>query len=108
MKKFKLKADEIARLIDSPGAATATDMITVEGKKIGYMYREEALAEGDTGWRFLSGYEDESYINNLDNTSLYDINTIANYDPAIIAYLNQPPGSAWERIPGTNKFERVV
>jgi hypothetical protein len=107
MKKFKLRADQIVTLVEPPGSATATDMITVEGRDVGYMYRESALAQGDTGWRFFSGDEDESYIKNNDNTGIYNINTIANYDPSIIAYLNEPPGSAWERIPGTNRFERV-
>jgi len=107
MKKFKLHPDQIVRLIEPIGAATATDMITVEGRDVGYMYRESALAQGDTGWRFFSGDEDESYINNIENIGIYNINTIANCDPSIIAYLNEPSGSAWERIAGTNRFERV-
>ncbi len=107
MKKFKLSADQIIRLIEPIGAATATDMITVEGKDVGYMYRDNPINDSDTGWRFFSGDEDENYVKNNDNTSIYDINTIANYDPSIMAYLNEPIGSAWERMPNTNKFERV-
>jgi len=107
MKEFKLRADQIIKLIEEAGAATATDMITVEGKDVGFMYRDQPINDIDTGWRFFSGDEDESYIKNNDNTSFYDINTIANYDPSIIAYLNEPIGTVWERVPNTNRFRRT-
>jgi len=82
-------------------------MITVEGKDVGFMYRDRPINDIDSGWRFFSGDEDETYINNNDNTSFYNVNTIANYDPSIIAYLNEPIGTVWERIPKTNKFRRT-
>lgn len=107
MKQFKLKADQIERLIDPIGAATATDMIVVEGKDIGYMYRDNPINDIDTGWRFFAGNESDEYIKNNDNTGFYDINTIANYDPSIIPCLNEPIGTAWERIPDTNRYRRV-
>jgi len=53
MKKFKLVPDQIIKLIELVDAATATDMITVEGRDVGYMYREISLVQGDTGWRFF-------------------------------------------------------
>jgi len=31
------------------------------------------------------------------NHAIYDVNTIANYDPEIIPFLNAPIGSAFER-----------
>jgi Protein of unknown function (DUF2185) len=34
---------------------------------------------------------------NPDNWALYDVNTIANYDPTIIPYLDSPVGSAFGR-----------
>jgi hypothetical protein len=107
MKKFKIKPDEIVKLIEPIGAATATDMIMVEGKEIGYMYREQPINDVDTGWRFFAGMEDEEYIKNNTNTGFYDINTVANYDPAIIVHLNKPIGISLERIPGTNHFNIV-
>jgi hypothetical protein len=61
------------------------------------MYREEPDTEFDSGWRFLSGLEDDAYVNDLANVGLHDVNTIANYDPAVIPLLDAPPGSAFER-----------
>lgn len=100
MKKFKLKPEEIKPLIPHRGACFATDHITVDGMKIGYMYREEPEDKKDSGWRFFSGTESEEYINNLKNTEIYDLNTIANYDPAIIPYLDASYDTELERVDG--------
>ncbi len=86
------------------GGSIATDKIVVEGEPVHFMYREEPDNEIDNGWRFLSGTEDQDYIDDPDNSAIYSPNTIANYDPAIIPYLNLPIGTELERIEGTGKF----
>ena len=96
-KNFKLKAEEIKDLKTGMGAAYATDKITVDGEKVGFMYRQKPDNDQDSGWRFFSGTEDEAYTSNPDHISIYDVNTIANYDPSIIPYLDAPVGSAYER-----------
>nr|WP_294947541.1 DUF2185 domain-containing protein [uncultured Mucilaginibacter sp.] len=107
MKNFKLNAEEIIRLIPPMGGCIATDRITVEGLPVVYMYRNEPINEMDTGWQFFSGTESDDYVNNTDNIAIYDVNTIANYDRAIIPYLNQPIGADLQRIPGTDEFEMI-
>jgi hypothetical protein len=79
-------------------------MITVEGRKVGYMYREEPDNEIDSGWWFTSGWESGAYMDNADNLEIYDVNTIANYDPEIIPFLDAPIGSSFEREEGTGPF----
>jgi hypothetical protein len=106
-KKFKLKAEEIIDLISPVGAGIATDKITVDGLRVGFMYREEPRDEYDSGWIFLSGTEDQDYVDDPKNMMLYSLNTIANCDPAIIPYLNSPIGTNLERIEGTDDF-RIV
>lgn len=105
-KKFKLKTVEIKPLITSMGGCMATDKITVEGELIDFMYREEPDFKEDSGWRFLSGSEDQEYVDEPNNWGIYNVNTIANYDPAIIEYLNSPPGTELFRIKETNKFKK--
>jgi len=107
-KKFKLATEDIVRLVPHSGGCLATDRITVDGCEVGYMYREDPEEEkADTGWRFFAGDEPEDYINDLRNTGVYAVNTIANYDPAILAYLNTEAPCAFERIPGKREFRRV-
>jgi len=97
VKDFKLKAEQIKELAKGHGGCIATDMITVEGKLVGYMYREEPNNPMDSGWRFMSGYESQEYMAKPGNHAVYDVNTIANYDPEIIPFLNAPIGSSFER-----------
>ena len=109
-KAFRLSADRIRELVPDRGCCFATDHLTVDGKPVGYMYREEpdrSTEYVDSGWRFFSGEETQGYVDDPDNTMIYDVNTIANYDPAIIDYLDLPFGTQLERVPGTNEFQEV-
>ena len=106
-KQFKLAADEIKPLVHGYGGCISSDMITVEGYPVRFMYRESPSNEIDSGWRFMSGFEDDQYMSNADNHDIYDVNTIANYDPSIIPLLDSPIGSAFERTAGTERFVRV-
>lgn len=105
MEKFKLKKEEIKQLTKIKGSCIASNKITVDGEKIGYMYKEKPSNELDTGWRFFSGNEDEYYTNNPDNFNVFDINTICNYDDAIIPYLNSEINSSYEKI--GNEFKKI-
>lgn len=104
-KDFNIPASEIKRVISSMGSCLATDHIAVEGREVGYMYREEPDDKTDSGWRFFSGVESDDYANDPANLARYDVNTICNYDPAIIPYLESDAGRAFGRVEGTNKFE---
>lgn len=106
--KFKLNSSEIQSLVENMWWCFATDMITVDGKGVNFMYREKAKEwEVDSGWKFFSWYEDDDYINNPSNTKIYDVNTIANYEQDIIPFLNYPNNVAFERNQETWKFEKI-
>ena len=108
MKKYWLDSTEIEQLIPPSGGCLATDRITVDGMKIGYMYKEQNERELDSGWRFFSGTESQAYLDNLSNSDVYDLNTVANYDRAIIPYLDLPYGVELERIEGTDEFRLIA
>lgn len=101
-KKYVLSASEMLQLIpeDFEGAQGCfiSDRITVDGMKIGYMYREEGDDEyPDSGWRFMAGDEDQEYMDNSDNIGVYHLNTACNLDMDIIPFLTQPPYVAYIR-----------
>ena len=96
-KRFKLAPTAIKPLVEGHGYCFATDAITVDGHKVGYMYREPPDAADDSGWRFFGGVESQEYMDDPAHTAVYDVNTIANYDPEIIPLLDSPVGSAFER-----------
>ena len=101
-KKFKLTKDEIIPLAVGIGGCVATDRIVVDGSKVGYMYREPPINRMDSGWRFFAGDEDASYMADRTRHGVYDVNTIANYDPDIVPSLLAEVGSKFERIPGAS------
>lgn len=106
-KKLKLRAEDIKPLATGRGSCLATDMITVRGKLVNFMYRDEPDNDIDSGWRFMSGLEDQDYMDEADNHGVYDVNTVANYDPSIIPFLDAPAGSVFERTPGARDFRPV-
>ncbi|MGS2738743.1 DUF2185 domain-containing protein [Sinomicrobium sp. M5D2P17] len=103
-KNYKLKAEQIKKLIPKLGGCFATDKITVDGLRVGYMYREEPDFENDSGWRFFSGTESQEYVDGFNNTGIYEVNTIANYDTAIIPYLHFPVETELERKNDSDEF----
>ena len=105
--KYKLKPEEIKELITQKGYCYASDMITVEGFPVGYMHREAREEEDDSGWRFYSGLETEEYVENEYHFMMFDLNYLANLDPAIIPYLKMRTGTELERVEGTDTFEKV-
>lgn len=97
MKTYFLSADQIRPIAVGYGAAIATDRITVDGARVGFMYRFAPQDPTDSGWLFTAGDEDQAYMDDSANHGIYDVNTIANYDPEIAPFLEAPEGSAFIR-----------
>lgn len=99
-KALRLAPEAMKPLAKHYGLCIASDMIVVAGRPVGFMYRQlKPDNDMDSGWRFLAGTEDQPYMDDPGNHGVYDVNTIANYDPDIIPFLDAPPGSEFERLP---------
>jgi hypothetical protein len=96
-KVFKIPADKIRQLAPNRGGCIASDRITVDGERVGFMFRDDPSNELDSGWRMVAGDETQDYMDDPDNHAVYDVNTIANYDPDIIPLLDAPVGAEFER-----------
>lgn len=103
-KPYFIVSGQFRDLASGYGACFASDRILVDGCKVGYMYRENPDFPEDGGWRFLSGDESGDYLNDQWNSGIYDVNTIANYDPDIVDFLDLPPGMSLIRDPQTGQF----
>ena len=75
-----------------------------EGWKIGYMCRDEAERENDSGWAFMVGNEDDDYINDAQNIQVVSIYSLMQYDRDIIKYITMPVGTRLIRV-SSNEFE---
>lgn len=78
--------------------AYVSKKIMDEGWGIGYMCREEAIREEDSGWSFMVGNEDDAYLEDYRNIQLMSIHQVMQYDSAIWKYINNPVGTKLIRI----------
>jgi hypothetical protein len=107
-KRFRIPGEQIRQLIPKMGGCYASDKILVDGEPVGYMYRQQPEKDWDSGWCFMSGTEDQAYADDPNHWAIYEVNTVANYDLAIIPYLQSEFPRAYERIPGTSEFREVA
>jgi hypothetical protein len=89
------------------GGGVSTDRITVDGMPVGYMYRERVTRAGNSGWTFLAGDESDAYLDEVSHSAVYEVNTIANFDPDIIPYFQTPAPCAFEKVPGSAENKKV-
>ena len=75
-----------------------------EGRIVGYMCREEALNENDSGWSFVAGDEADEYINDYRNIVLLSVGAVFQRDPAILPYIDSPVGTRFVRV-SASEFE---
>ena len=68
------------------------------GWKIGYGLREEPTREGDSGWYFCVGNENDDYINDASNLELWTIGSVLTYDQGIGEFITAPYGTAIARV----------
>lgn len=100
VKKWAISGPQIKQILtgwEGPAGCLATDRIMVDGCKVGYFYREEAINEGDSGWRFFAGDEDDCYTSDPDKMGFFHLNTLCNYDPTILPWLRAEIGAAFVR-----------
>ncbi|MEX1189522.1 MAG: DUF2185 domain-containing protein [Bacteroidia bacterium] len=84
------------------GVCMASAQITEDKLPVGFMYRESPEEDLDSGWRFLSGKEDDDYLENENNYGVFDVDFIVGLDSVVRNYIHLPVGSELER--NGNKF----
>lgn len=75
-----------------------------EGWKVGYMTREEALNENDSGWSFMAGNEDDEYMADYTNIKLLSIGQVCQLDSDVWKHIDNPVGTRLIRI-SSDEFE---
>jgi len=104
----RLRKEDIQPLVQGHGACFVSHRIRLDGKRVGWFYRDEAGDAADSGWWFLSGDEPPGYVDDSRNWSILDVNTLVNYDRDVLPWLHHPPGSECVRKGDSAEFELVV
>jgi hypothetical protein len=84
--------------IEGLGGCIVSNNILSGAGKIKWIFREKSINDKDTGWRFISEIDDEEYINNSNNLSVCDFNSVIKIEPATIRVYSYPIGSEFELI----------
>ena len=104
MKFSDLNPEELKELVHTPGYSIVSNHILNDGLPILFMYREDPIEKEDTGWRFLSGQEEQDYLDAPQNSRFIGLNTMANMDPSIIPHLKRRKGTELERDSEADEF----
>ena len=93
-KKYFPGMKEGKKLINSTLGCFVTDRVSIDQDAICYMVREEPSKDNpDSGWRIFAGDETQEYIDDIEHTQVFALNTVCNYDPEIIPFLDEPIGT---------------
>ncbi len=96
-----LDKDNLKTLVKSEKACFVSDRISLDGAKPCYVYREEPFKNfPDSGWRFFAGDESKEYTADVNNSNIFKLNVIANFDESIIPLLDADVNTAFIRKEG--------
>lgn len=75
---------------------------------IRFMYKTVPEHLNDTGWRMFTGYETEEFLEDqLSNLLPVPVEKMCRLDPSLSELVTFNAGTVWERIPGSDSWERV-
>jgi hypothetical protein len=89
-------------------SALVSRMVVDEGQPVRFMYREAADRRTDSGWRMFCGFEGDVYNADPKNIAIVPLSEFAARDRRVDELLDEPLGSAFERLPGHDEFQRVT
>lgn len=89
------------------GGLMVSKMITDEGRKPRFMFREKRSRPEDSGWRIFSAGESDAYTNDPNNFGIYNPSTILQMDSSIADLLLKGVGSVYERKSDKSEWYRV-
>ena len=76
--------------------AIASIRIAHGDARIGYLFRDRAMAAWDSGWRLFEGDEDGAFLANPDNSVVVDLAEMTARFPEIAPLLDAAMGTAYE------------
>lgn len=88
-----MQKNSFTRFIEGAGGCIVSKRILSGESPVKWMFREKSVNEIDNGWRFFSSMDDDDYVNNVNNLTVCDFNTVANIEPLVLGYYTFPVGS---------------
>lgn len=97
---------ENIKFIKNAGGCVVSKNIILGKGILKWCVREKSINSNDNGWRFFSNIDTDEYLNDANNMTICDFNTVANIEPAVLAIYLLPVGTDIELITsnGRKKF----
>lgn len=87
---------EMIQYIKNAGGCIVTKSLLAGESKLKWLFREESVNPVDNGWRAFGDKDTQEYINNSENLTICDFNTLANIEPAVLNVYEMPVGADLE------------
>ncbi len=87
--------------------AIVSRQVSDEGEPIGFLYREAAAFEQDSGWRIFSGAEDDEFADDTNNFTTVLLSQVLDAHPEIASLMGESAG-AWEWDDASEQFVVVA
>lgn len=94
----KTKISDNNTYINGSGGSVVSNNILSGKDKIKWGFRKYSINHNDNGWRFISDIDDETYINDSNNLSVCDFNSMIKIEPTVIKIYYYPIGSEFKVI----------
>ena len=107
MSEWVINPEEVVRLIPEMGGAVVSLSVLRGDAPVGVMQREAPEVPEDSGWSFTGLGDSEEFLDDPDNATVCDLNTLANIDTGIIRHLTRPEGVVLVRDDPDGPFEVV-
>lgn len=76
-----------------PNGCIASNNLLSEKGELKWCFRESPINSMDSGWRFLSDIDTDEYLADANNSSVCDLNSVIQIEPAILSIINLPVGT---------------
>lgn len=77
--------------------AIVSKEVAEKNRPVGYLYREPADREQDSGWRITAGDESQAYLDDSKNSALMPLRELISRDARLEELFRQPAPTAFER-----------
>ena len=87
--------------------AIVSKQVSQQHEAIGFLYREAAAFEHDSGWRFFSGAESDEFCEDAANFDTLPLSQALELCPEAAALMNETAG-AWEWDDDAGRFQAAA
>lgn len=84
-----------------------SNRVLKDGARVGFLYREAADRDDDSGWCITAGDESQDYMDDVTNVSYVTLSAVLKCDSTIMNLLDSEVGAEFVRVGSSALFVRA-